>query len=461
MQNSQNINHVGVIGGGLIGLSWACLFAARGKQVTIYDTRSEVQNKIKGFKERAWPYLERLGWVDSSAYQNITFADSMSALSDVGFIQECVLDEVEAKQKVICNLEEYIDPGVPIASSTSGLIATDIQASQTIRHPERIMIAHPLNPPHLISQVEIVAGEKTSDAIMELAKIFYEQDVLRDVIYVKKEMPGHLMNVFNSTVFGQAYEMVDEGYPVKEVEEALTEYLGARLSFLGMFQNCAANAGDAGFKGYVEQIYGLVSEGDLGLPRAKMTKTKTENVINKVEAALGHLDLADISNKRDEALVRLAELKLSLQQDDTVDGLKDFSDPKKAEIVARFEKAIFAAAYNTIVEDIASVEDIEKALQALSARWNFFGSLTTYAIGGGEAVNGGDAWFRKYMTTIGKGQSGRLQALPDLNVIMNERNNNKVIAAVDGVLSQDVNTDLLRRGQGGVLKIKEELGLNL
>lgn len=454
---NKDINHVAVVGGGLIGMSWACLFLARGKKVTVYDTRPDVGERLQGFIQQAWPYLERLGLVVPGASQDITFTTNMANLANVDFVQECVKDDLGVKQQVIINLENHIGPDVSIASSTSSLVASDIQEHTGIKNPERIFIAHPLNPPHLISQVEIVAGMQTNTNVMESAQRFYEEDISRDVIHVRQEMPGHLMNVFNSAVFGQAYELVAQGFAVEEVEAALTEYIGPRLSFLGLFQSCAANAGSGGFRGYVDQIYSSVQGHNLDLPRAEITADKSERVITTVEKALEDVDLAALSETRDDALVRLHELKVRVRQG----AVQSHRDPEmaKSEIAGRFENAVFAVAYNAIAEGIASVEDVEKALQALSARWNFFGSLTTYAIGGGEAVDGGDAWFRKYMNTIGQGQAARLEALPDLNDVMNPENNNRVISEVETFLQQDVGTGLLGRGLAGLGEVKSALNL--
>ena len=166
---SKTIRRVAIIGTGVIGASWTALFLAKGLEVTATDVAPNAEATLKRFIEAAWPALKRLGLAPGASQSKLTFtADLAAAVRGVDLVQENGPERIDFKKKLYGQLDELLPPDVIIASSSSGLTMSEIQ-SGAASHPERCVIAHPFNPPHLVPLVEIVGGAKTSEETIERA----------------------------------------------------------------------------------------------------------------------------------------------------------------------------------------------------------------------------------------------------------------------------------------------------
>jgi 3-hydroxyacyl-CoA dehydrogenase len=186
---------VAVIGGGLIGMSWTSLFLARGLDVVAVDPRPEAEDESRAFVEQAWPMLRALEHTTINDIRHAGYATDVSRLTDIDFVQECGPERIEVKQALVQQLEDVIAADVLIASSTSSLMASDIQSEA--KHPDRMLVGHPMNPPHMVPMVELVPGIQTSEQTMKTAETFYKK-MQRVTIRVQKEVPGHLANRLTS-----------------------------------------------------------------------------------------------------------------------------------------------------------------------------------------------------------------------------------------------------------------------
>src|SRR6266403_1449315 len=163
MSGTKPIRRIAIIGTGVIGASWSSLFLAKGLQVVATDPAPNAEAALRKFVETAWPALKRLGLSPGASQSNLTFtADLAQALAGVDLVQENGPERIDFKQKLYGQLDELLPPEVIIASSSSGLTMSEIQKGAA-SHPERCVIGHPFNPPHLIPLVEIVGGGKTSE----------------------------------------------------------------------------------------------------------------------------------------------------------------------------------------------------------------------------------------------------------------------------------------------------------
>lgn len=299
--------HIGVSGGGLIGMSWASLFLARGCKVTVQDPRAEAAEALAAFVARAWPALQDLGLAESSAPSKASFTRSIADLQGVDFIQECGPDRIEIKREMLSALEAVIGPEVIVASSTSSLLASDIQRDAV--HPQRILVAHPMNPPHLVPMVELVAGEKTAEAAMQAAEAFY-RDMRRVTIRVKRETMGHLANRLTSALYREAVYAVQEGIAsVEDVDKAIAFGPGMRWAFMGPHLTYHLGGGAGGYRHYLDHL-GPTQEArwrEHGMPA--LTPEVKEQLVAGVEAELEGQDEATLIERRDAALVALARLK--------------------------------------------------------------------------------------------------------------------------------------------------------
>src|SRR4029453_4155900 len=170
---TKPIRRVAIIGTGVIGASWAAQFLAKGLDVVATDVAPDAEASLRKFVKSAWPALERLGLAPGAAQSRLTSSrDLPTALGGVDMVQENGPERIDFKKKLYHELDELLPADVIIASSSSGLTMREIQSNCGL-HPERCVIGHPFNPPHLIPLVEIVGGTKTSEETIRRATEFY------------------------------------------------------------------------------------------------------------------------------------------------------------------------------------------------------------------------------------------------------------------------------------------------
>src|SRR5437763_10150695 len=204
MTDTKPIRRIGIIGTGVIGASWTALFLARGLQVVATDIAPNAEAALRKFVETAWPALKRLGLSPRASQSNLTFTtDIAQALAGADLVQENGPERIEFKKKLYGQLDELLPPDVIIASSSSGLTMSEIQAG-CASHPERCVIGHPFNPPHLIPLVEIVGGAKTSEETIRRSSEFYTA-IGKRTVRLHKEVPGHVANRLQAALGREVY----------------------------------------------------------------------------------------------------------------------------------------------------------------------------------------------------------------------------------------------------------------
>src|SRR6266403_4222815 len=210
MSGTKPIRRIAIIGTGVIGASWSSLFLAKGLQVVATDPAPNAEAALRKFVETAWPALKRLGLSPGASQSNLKFtADIAQALAGADLVQENGPERIDFKQKLYGQLDELLPPDVIIASSSSGLTMSEIQKGAAI-HPERCVIGHPFNPPHLIPLVEIVGGAQTAPAAIERAMAFYAA-VGKRPIHIRREVKGHVANRLQAALAREVYYLVAEG----------------------------------------------------------------------------------------------------------------------------------------------------------------------------------------------------------------------------------------------------------
>ena len=298
---------VGIVGGGLIGMSWASLFLARGCDVTVIDPDPMTEQNLRDFLPRAWDNLRTLGLAMGRDIPAPTVTADFGGLDGVAFIQENGPERLDAKREILAQIEQNVGPDVVIASSTSSLRASDMQFGA--RAPARILVAHPMNPPHLIPMVELVSGDHTSQEAMETAERFYAQ-MNRVTIRVKREVPGHLANRLTSALFREAVHLVAEGIAdVEDIDKAVAYGPGMRWAFMGPHLTYHLGGGQAGYRGYLDHL-GPTQEArwkTLGTP--ELSETVKTKLVDGVARELSGQDEATLIERRDAALVALLRLK--------------------------------------------------------------------------------------------------------------------------------------------------------
>jgi carnitine 3-dehydrogenase len=309
VSNNKPIRRIAIIGTGVIGASWTSLFLAKGLQVMATDPAPNAEIKLREFVASAWPALTRLGLSPSASQSNLKFtADLAKALASADFVQENGPERVDFKRKLYGQLDELLPPDVIIASSSSGIPMSQIQPGAQA-HPERCVIGHPFNPPHLIPLVEIVGGAKTSAETIQRADEFYTS-IGRKTVRVKKEMAGHIANRLQAALAREVYYLVAEDVvSAADVDTALSWGPGLRWGVMGnmMLNHLAGGAG--GIEHALKGLGGPMAAWWKTLGSPEMTPEFQRKLIDSVHAEVGSRTIEELETERDELLIGLVELR--------------------------------------------------------------------------------------------------------------------------------------------------------
>jgi len=244
--NPENVRTIGIVGAGTIGASWTAYFLSRGYHCTVYDPSPTAEMFLRTYVETAWAALTELGLPDNANPTRFSVVDSIAdAVKDADFIQESVPERMAIKHETYAAIGAAARPDTVVASSASGLSISEIQKGDS--HPERVVLAHPFNPPHIIPLVEIMGGKQTDPAATNWAQAFFDH-IGKQTIRVKKEVPAHVANRLQAALWREAIHMVAEGVcSVEDVDKACAYGPGLRWSIMGphMLFHLGAPGGEA------------------------------------------------------------------------------------------------------------------------------------------------------------------------------------------------------------------------
>lgn len=296
---------VAVVGTGVIGSGWAALLLARGHDVVAHDPGPGAEAALRAAVESAWPALQQLGLAAGASPDRLVFVDSASEAADeASFVQESGPERVNLKQPLLVELDRAAPPGVPIASSSSGLSASEIQRMCTL-HPERVLIGHPFNPAHLIPLVEVVPGSVTDQLTVDRTLDFYTSLGKRPIL-VRQEVPGHVANRLQAALWREAYSLVERGVAtVTDIDTAIAHGPGLRWALLGPLVNQHLSGGAGGMAHVLEHLGppAQVWMDDLGEPR--LTPELAAALVDGVDEELRDIDQPQMIAERDALLIDL------------------------------------------------------------------------------------------------------------------------------------------------------------
>jgi 3-hydroxyacyl-CoA dehydrogenase len=307
--DTKPIRRIAVFGTGVIGASWTALFLARGLQVVATDIAPNAEASLRKFVETAWPALKRLGLSPGASQSNLRFtADLAEAVAGVDLIQENGPERIDFKRKLYGQLDELLPPDVIIASSSSGLTMSEIQLGAA-SHPDRCVIAHPFNPPHLIPLVEIVGGARTSEQTIRRASEFYTS-IGQRTVRLNKEMPGHVANRLQAALGREVYHLVAEGVvSAADVDTALCWGPGLRWGIMGNMMLNHLGGGQGGIEHFFQQFTGPMTAWWETLGSPALTPEVQKKLIDSVHAEVGSRSTEALEAERDDILLGLLELR--------------------------------------------------------------------------------------------------------------------------------------------------------
>jgi L-gulonate 3-dehydrogenase len=232
-----------LIGAGLIGRSWAMVFARAGWRVRLYDSDPAQVGAAHAQIETGLRDQQASGLAEdaAAAAARIAYVTNLdAALADVDWVQESAPENLEIKRNLYPHLDRAAPRGAILASSTSGIRASLF--TENLEGRARCLVAHPINPPHLVPVVELCGAPWTSPATVERAR-----EVLHGIgqvpIVVKRELEGFIVNRLQGALLSEALRLVGEGYvSPQDLDKTVQDGLGLRWSFIGPFATIELNA---------------------------------------------------------------------------------------------------------------------------------------------------------------------------------------------------------------------------
>jgi 3-hydroxyacyl-CoA dehydrogenase len=299
---------IAVIGAGTIGASWAAYFLARGFEVGASDPSPTGEAFARRFIDNAWPTLEKLNAVKPGADRKHFefFKDPAAAAKGAMFVQESGPEREDLKIELFATLDATVPAETVIATSSSGLLVSRVSAR--CKHPERCVIGHPFNPPHLIPLVEVVGGAKTSPEAVYKAMRFY-RDIGKHPIHIKKEVRGHVANRLQAALWREAVHLVNEGVvSVADADAAIAYGPGLRWALMGPHLTFHMAGGDGGMTHFMEHIGPAIQTwmDDLGTP--KLTPKTQQKIIDGVAEEAAGRSMDDLRRWRDRKLIDILKV---------------------------------------------------------------------------------------------------------------------------------------------------------
>ncbi len=303
---ADRIRTVCVVGTGAIGASWTALVLSRGLEVVATDPAEGASEALTDIVSAR---LAELGAADAGWQDRLTFEPDLGrAVTDSDLVLENGPERLEVKRDIFAALDEAAGPDVLLASSSSGLLPSSFQ-SACRRAPERVLVAHPFNPPHLLPLVEVVGGEQTSEEAVESA-----MQVMRRLgkrpIRIRRELPGHVANRLQAALWREAYHLVDQGVvSAADLDAAIASGPGLRWALLGPLATQHLSGGPGGLAHVLDHLGPPMADwwADLGQP--ELTPALVETLVAAVDDEFEGTSADDVRSRRDRALLDLMALK--------------------------------------------------------------------------------------------------------------------------------------------------------
>ncbi|MGF1592732.1 MAG: carnitine 3-dehydrogenase [Kiloniellaceae bacterium] len=301
------IKKTAAVGGGVIGAGWVARLLENGIDVAVYDPAPEAERRMQAVLDNAERAYAKLTLAPRPKKGALTFhADLAEAVGSAELVIESVPERLDIKQAVYAEVEAAADPQAIIASSTSGILPSDLQAG--MKHPERLVVAHPFNPVYLLPLVELVGGAKTAPATIERAKAIYTALGMHP-LHIKKEIEAFVADRLLEAVWRESLWLVTDGIATTaEIDDAIRYGFGLRWAQMGIFETYRIAGGEAGMRHFMAQFGPC-----LKWPWTKLTDVPdfTDELVDLVagqsDAQSGQYSIRELERIRDDNLIAILQ----------------------------------------------------------------------------------------------------------------------------------------------------------
>ena len=308
MSFDKPIRRIAIVGTGVIGASWAAQYLARGFDVVATDPAPNAEANLRKYVDEAWIVLNSIGLSPGASRDRLEFtADMKKALAKADFVQENGPERVDFKIKLYADMDAMTPPDSLIASSSSTLTMSVVQSK--CEHPERCVIGHPFNPPHVIPLVEVVGGAKTSPAAIEKALAFYKS-IGKRAILLRKEVPGHVANRLQSALYREVLYLIEQGVlSVADADDAVSWGPGLRWGVMGPSLQFHLGGGAGGIQHFIDHLLPAMEPLWKVLGTPGLTPEFKQRLADGVREEAAGRSVAQLAEAENKVLVSLLRLR--------------------------------------------------------------------------------------------------------------------------------------------------------
>ena len=307
LRGRDRIRRVGLVGGGVIGTGWSIRCLAHGLHVSVSDPAPGAEERLRDAVARAWPIMEEAGLAEGASRDRLDFAASIEeAVSDADFVQENVPEREELKINVLREIGEHAPRDAIVASSSSGLLPSRIQAETAT--PERVLIGHPFSPLYILPLVEIVGGSRTSEEAIRTAAGIYRRIGMRP-LHVRNEIEAYISDRLQQAIWYEALHLVNDGIAtIPEVDAAITGGPGLRWAFMGTAMAWHVASGEGGMRATMDHFGPAMELPWTKLVPPKLTDELNRRVVEGCDEETGDRDWREMQRRRDICLLKIQKV---------------------------------------------------------------------------------------------------------------------------------------------------------
>jgi 3-hydroxyacyl-CoA dehydrogenase len=316
MAKNKQIQRVAIVGTGVIGASWAAYYLSRGLDVIATDPAPNAEANLRKYVDEAWTLLSTVGLMPGASRDRLAFTTDMKeALSNADLVQENGPERPDFKMKLFADMDELTPPDSLIASSSSGITPSVMQSK--CARPERVVVGHPFNPPHVIPLVEVVGGAKTSPEVIQRAMEFYAS-IGKKPIHLRKELPGHVANRLQAALYREMLYLIEQDVlSVEEMDAAVSYGPGLRWGVMGQSLQWHLGGGAGGIKHFMDHLMDPLQGMMKALGTPQITPELKQKVVDGVIREAGVRSVDQLAQEENEVLVGLLKLRTKYSEPDS------------------------------------------------------------------------------------------------------------------------------------------------